>query len=323
LTLLDVQNLKMHYGTMRGPVQAVDDISFQLGKRESIGLAGESGCGKTSAALSILRLLPWNAKIIGGDITLEGKSLIKMSDKEFRNNIRWKRISMIFQGAMNALHPTYTIGTQIAEAVLTHEKTGKKEALERAAKLIELVGMERERINRYPHELSGGMKQRCVTAMALACNPDIVIADEPTTALDVIVQAQVLEVMKELRNRLDISMIVISHDLSLIAEICTKSAIMYAGKIAEIGDVSHIYKEPMHPYTKKLISAFPSVIGPRTELASIPGFPPDLLKPPTGCRFHPRCPHAMLICREKEPPLIEVGGKNHFTACHLYGEEKT
>lgn len=280
MALLNVDNLAMYYETIRGYVKAVDNVSFQVDQKETLGLAGESGCGKTSAALSILKLLPWNGKIIGGTIKLAGENLLELSDSEFRKKIRWKRISMIFQGAMNALHPTYTIGHQIAEAILQHERVNKEEALERATKLIELVGMEPERVNRYPHELSGGMKQRSVTAMALACNPDLIIADEPTTALDVIVQAQVLKVMKELRSRLDISMIVISHDLALISETCNRIAIMYAGKIAEIGDVVHIYKEPVHPYTEKLITAFPSVVGPKTELSSIGGFPPDLLKPP-------------------------------------------
>ncbi len=322
MALLDVENLKMYYGTLRGQVRAVDDVSFQVASKESLGLAGESGCGKTSVALTILRLLPWNAKIVGGSIKLAGEDIVKMSESQLQKEIRWKRISMIFQGAMNALHPTYTVGAQITEAILTHEKVGKEEALERATKLIELVGMEPSRVKRYPHELSGGMKQRAVTAMALACNPDLVIADEPTTALDVIVQAQVLEVMKDLRNRLGISMLVISHDLALIAETCNKIAIMYAGKIIENGDVTYIFKEPLHPYTQKLITAFPSVIGPRTELSSIHGFPPDLLKPPPGCRFHPRCEHAMEICRKKEPPLIEVGN-NRYVACHLHEGRKT
>ncbi|MGD8506174.1 MAG: ABC transporter ATP-binding protein [Candidatus Bathyarchaeota archaeon] len=323
MALLDVENLRMYYEILRGQVKAVDNVTFHVEKKESLGLAGESGCGKTSAALSILKLLPWNGKIVDGSIRLGGEDITQMKDSEFRNKIRWKKVSMIFQGAMNALHPTYTVGHQITEAILKHEAINKKEAMERATKLIELVGMESERVKRYPHELSGGMKQRAVTAMALACNPDLVIADEPTTALDVIVQAQVLKVMKELRSRLDISMIVISHDLSLISEICNKSAIMYAGKIAEYGDVVHIYKEPLHPYTEKLITAFPSVIGPKTELSSIPGFPPDLLRPPPGCRFHPRCAYAMEICRRKEPPLVEVESKDHFVACHLHGGEKT
>jgi len=317
VSLLTVENLKMYYNTIRGDVKAVDDVSFTVGTRESLGLAGESGCGKTSAALCIMKLLPTNGRIVDGKITLDGTDVVKLSDEEVRQKIRWKRVSMIFQGAMNALHPTYTIGHQIAEAILTHENVGKKKALERAGKLLELVGMEASRINRYPHELSGGMKQRAVTAMALSCNPDLVIADEPTTALDVIVQAQVLRVMKELQGRLDLSWILITHDLSMIAETCTRAAIMYAGKIVEYGEVVPMFKEPLHPYTQKLITAFPSVLGPKVELSSIHGFPPDLLKPPPGCRFHPRCQYATEICRTKEPTFVE-SGKGQYVACHLY-----
>ena len=318
--LLRVKNLKMYYATLRGYVKAVDDVSFEVNKKEALGLAGESGCGKTSAALSIIKLLPPNGRIIDGKITLEGEDIAKMSDAEVRKKIRWKKISMIFQGAMNALHPTYTIGSQITEAIRTHEDFSKTEAEEKASKLLELVGIEASKVNRYPHELSGGMKQRAVTAMALSCDPDLVIADEPTTALDVIVQAQVLRVIKELKNRLDISMMLISHDLSMIAETCDKIAIMYAGKIVEYGDIVSVFKEPRHPYTEKLITAFPSVLGLKTELTSIHGFPPDLIDPPSGCRFHPRCEHSMEICRMKEPELIEIGKKMHQVACHLYGE---
>lgn len=315
--LLNVENLRMYYETLRGYVRAVDDVSFKLEREHALGLAGESGCGKTSTALAILRLLPWNAKIIEGKITLDGEDLVKMSDKDIRNKVRWKRISMVFQGAMNALHPTYSVGKQIVEAVLLHEDVGGNEAGERAEKLLELVGIEASKINRYPHELSGGMKQRVVTAMALACNPDIVIADEPTTALDVIVQAQVLKVMKELQRKLKLSWILITHDLSMITETCDRLAIMYAGKIAEYGDLATLYKEPLHPYTGRLIAAFPSIVGPKSELSSIPGFPPDLLVPPPGCRFHPRCPKAMEICRTEEPLSVEAD-EGHYVACHLY-----
>jgi peptide/nickel transport system ATP-binding protein len=318
MQLLNIENLKMYYETVRGPVRAVDSVNLSLDQKGAIGLAGESGCGKTSVALTILKLLPWNSKIIDGKIELEGEDILKMKDEEFREKIRWKRISMIFQGAMNALHPTYTIGRQISEAIRQHEDVSKEEALERATKLIELVGMKADRIKRYPHELSGGMKQRTVTAMALACNPDMIIADEPTTALDVIVQAQVLRVMKDLRARLDLSMMLISHDLSMIAETCDTMAIMYAGKVAEYGDVRTVFKEPLHPYTQKLIGAFPSVIGAKTELSSIAGFPPDLLTPPPGCRFHPRCPYAMDICKTTEPEPLEIGSRKHLVACHLH-----
>ncbi len=318
MEILQVNNLKMYYETLRGYVKAVDDVTFKLDKGEALGLAGESGCGKTSTALTLLKLLPWNSKIMSGSIMMDGMDLVKLKDSEMRREVRWKRISMIFQGAMNALHPIYTVEQQITEGILAHEKVSKEEAAERAVQLVELVGLEASKVNRYPHELSGGMKQRVIVAMALACNPTLVIADEPTTALDVIVQAQVLKVMKELQRRLDLSWILITHDLSLIAETCHKAAIMYAGKIVEYGDVAHIFKEPLHPYTDMLVSAFPSVVGDIKELSSIGGFPPDLLKPPPGCRFHPRCPHAMEICRVKDPGFIEKEEKAQQVACHLY-----
>ena len=318
MPLLQVKNLKMYYKTLRGYVQAVDDVSFEVNKEDSFGLVGESGCGKTSCALTILKLLPSNARIVKGNIIFEGKDLVKMKDKDLRREIRWKRISMIFQGAMNALHPTYSIGRQISEAIILHEDVNKPEALERAGKFLELVGLEQDKINRYPHELSGGMKQRVVTAMALACNPALVIADEPTTALDVIIQAQVLKVMKELRGKLKVAWMLITHDLSLITETCNKLAIMYAGKIVECGDLASLYKETLHPYTEKLLTSFPSIVGPVRELSSIPGFPPDLLNPPKGCRFHPRCPQAMEICKREEPILMTTHSGKHQVACHLY-----
>lgn len=318
MTLLQVKNLKMYYKTLRGYVQAVDDVSFEVNKEDSFGLVGESGCGKTSCALTILKLLPSNARIVKGNIIFEGKDLVKMKDKDLRRQIRWKRISMIFQGAMNALHPTYSIGRQISEAIILHEDVSRQEALERTGKFLELVGLEQDQIKRYPHELSGGMKQRVVTAMALACNPALVIADEPTTALDVIIQAQVLRVMKELRGKLKVAWMLITHDLSLITETCNKLAIMYAGKIVEYGDLASLYKETLHPYTEKLLTSFPSIVGPIRELSSIPGFPPDLLNPPKGCRFHPRCPQAMEICKGEEPILMKTHGEKHHVACHLY-----
>lgn len=319
MPLLQVENLKMYYETLRGYVRAVDDVSFQMDKGDALGLAGESGCGKTSAALSIIKLLPPNGKILGGKMLFNDQDLASLSDAVVRKKIRWKKISMIFQGAMNALHPIKTIESQITEAILFHEKVGKKEARDRAGKLLDLVGIGASKGDRYPHELSGGMKQRSVTAMALACNPDMVIADEPTTALDVIIQAQVLKVIKELQQKLSLSMLLISHDLSMIAEICNKAAIMYAGKIVEYGDIAPIFKDSLHPYTEKLIGAFPSILGRRTELSSIHGFPPDLLNPPSGCRFYPRCQYAMDVCKKEEPPLLEMSHKEHSVACHLFG----
>ena len=316
MELLRVENLKTYFQIMRGHVRAVDDVSFKIEKGEAFGLAGESGCGKTTTALAILKLLPSNGRIIGGKILFEGKNLLEIPEEEWRKNYRWKKISVIFQGAMNSLNPIMNVGDQIAEAILLHEQITKNEALERARKLLDLVGIGAERVDRYPHELSGGMKQRAIIAMALACNPNLIIADEPTTALDVIIEAQVLRVMKEMQRKLHISMLVISHDLSMIAETCEKIAIMYAGKIVEQGDIATIYKEPLHPYTERLIGAFPSITGPRRELSTIEGFPPDLLNPPSGCRFHPRCPYAKEKCRREEPKIIPAG-KDRYVACHF------
>jgi peptide/nickel transport system ATP-binding protein len=310
----------MYYETMRGHVKAVDDVSFEVEKGDALGLAGESGCGKTSAALAVLKLYPWNAQIVSGKIMFDGEDILKFGEEKFRKNIRWKRISVIFQGAMNALHPTKSIGTQISEAITAHEDASKKDAWDRSGKLLDLVGIGASKVDRYPHELSGGMKQRAMIAMALACNPELIIADEPTTALDVIIETQVLRVIKELQRKLNLSMILISHDLAMIADTCNKIAVMYAGKIVEQGDTVSVFKNTLHPYTQKLIGSFPSIIGPKKELTSIHGFPPDLLNPPPGCRFHPRCSYAMEICRAKEPKMIETSSSKHFAACHLLGK---
>jgi len=315
--LLDVENLTIHYWTLRGYVHAVDDISFSINKGDALGFAGESGCGKTTAMLGILRLLPHNATM-KGKILFEGKDLLQIPMDVFRKEIRWRKIATVFQGAMNSLHPTIKIGEQIAEAIMLHEDVSKEEAWKRAERLLDLVGVKAERADRYPHELSGGLKQRTMIAMSLACNPTLVIADEPTTALDVIVEAQVLKVMKEIQEKLGLTLIFVTHDLSLIAETCNKVAIMYAGKIVEMGEVVTVYKEPLHPYTQKLLAAFPSILGRKTELVAIPGFPPDLLYPPPGCRFHPRCDYAMEICRKEEPKGFFDGKR--FIACHLYSK---
>lgn len=317
MALLDVQGLRTYYTTLRGSVKAVDRVDFQVEKGEAIGLAGESGCGKTTVALSLLRILPLGGRILGGKILFKGDDIVKLKESEMRKRIRWKGISIVFQGAMNALNPVYKVGDQIVEAILLHEsKVSKGEAMERVEKLFETVGLEPSRANNYPHEFSGGMRQRALIAMALACNPGLLIADEPGTALDVIVQAQVLKLMKELKDKLNLSMIMITHDLSIIAETCSKVAIMYAGKIIEYGDITTIFKEPLHPYTRGLIGAFPSIKAAKRRMSSIPGFPPDLLDPPLGCRFHPRCSYAMDVCRKKEPRVMEVAGE-HRVACHL------
>jgi len=317
MPILDVQDLRTYYSTLRGPVKAVDGVGLQVSQGEALGLAGESGCGKTTVALSLMRILPSSGKIMGGKILFKDKDIVTLNEKQMRK-IRWKGMSIVFQGAMNALNPLFRLGDQISEAILTHEaKVSKREAMKRTRKLLELVGLEPKRTKDYPHELSGGMRQRGLIAMALACNPQLLIADEPGTALDVIVQAQVLSLMEELKRKLNLAMLLITHDLSIIADTCEKVAIMYAGKIVEHGDIADIFKEPLHPYTQGLIGAFPSIKAAKKRISSIPGLPPDLLNPPSGCRFHPRCSYAKDLCKSEDPVEIRVSEGSHFAACHL------
>jgi peptide/nickel transport system ATP-binding protein len=316
MTMLEVQDLKTYYSTLKGDVKAVDDVRLQIEKGEALGLVGESGCGKTTLALAIMRLLPWNGRIVGGKIILNDVNIIGLDEDTFDKDYRWKRMSYVFQGAMNALNPVFKVGAQIAEAITIHEDVEKKEAMDRARELFRLVGIDPVRITSYPHELSGGMKQRAMIAMALACNPDFIIADEPTTALDVIVQAQTLEVIRELQKKLGLTMMLITHDLSVVAQTCTACAIMYAGNIFEYADIDTIFSDPAHPYTEALTRAFPSIKEDRRELDSIAGVPPNLLNPPTGCRFNPRCTRRMEICTKEKPEYLELG-ERHFAACHL------
>lgn len=318
MAVLSVEDLTTNYRTLRGWVRAAENVSFELEQGQALGLAGESGCGKSTVALSLLKILPSGGRIRHGRIVFKGQDLVPLSEGEMRK-IRWKGISIVFQGAMNALNPVFKVGDQIAEAIKTHEQNiGDAEVKERVGKLLETVGIEATRASNYPHEFSGGMRQRALIAMALAADPSIVIADEPGTALDVIVQAQILRLLRDLKDKLGLSMILISHDLSIIAETCEKVAIMYAGRIVEYGDAITIFKDPKHPYTQGLIKAFPSIHGPRVRMTSIPGNPPDLLDPPKGCRFNPRCPYVMDICKQVEPQLEEHDEKGHKVACHLY-----
>ena len=318
MPVLQVQGLTTHYRTMRGWVRAAENVSFDVAEGEALGIAGESGCGKSTVALSLLKILPQGGVIRKGNILFEGRDLVPLSEEEMRK-IRWKGISIVFQGAMNALNPVLKVGDQIGEAIKTHEKdVSNSDVKNRVAKLLETVGIEPSRADNYPHEYSGGMRQRALIAMALAVNPTLLIGDEPGTALDVIVAAQTLKLLRELKDKLGLSMILISHDLSIIAETCEKVAIMYAGKIVEYGDAISIFKNPLHPYTQGLIKAFPSIRGPKVQLTSIPGQPPDLLNPPSGCRFHPRCPFVMDVCKQQEPLLVEHAEKLHRVACHLY-----
>jgi peptide/nickel transport system ATP-binding protein len=315
MVLLRVEKLRTCYFTPNGSVMAVDGVSFELKEGETLGLVGESGCGKTTAALSIIRLLPSYARILEGRIIFNGIELTAL-DNEGMRRIRGKEMSMVFQGSMQALNPLMKIGDQIAESVIQHEHCTKRRALRRAKELLKLVGMDTSRISSYQHELSGGMRQRAMIAVALACQPKLLIADEPATALDVIVQARVLNLMRELKKNHDLSVIMITHDLSVVAEMCDRVAVMYAGKLVECGDIFSLHSNPLHPYTQGLLSAFPNIRGPRKTLAFIPGMPPNLLQPPTGCRFHPRCPYAMKVCSAEEPKLIEVAGARSV-ACHL------
>lgn len=263
LSLLEIQGLKAYYAVARGQVKAVDDVGLSVCQGEALGLVGESGCGKSTLALATMRLGPSNMQIVNGSIGFDGTDILKVDNDIFRKTYRWRKMSMIFQGAMNALNPVFKVGDQIAEAITSHEDVEKTEALERAARLIQLVGIDPKRINSYPHELSGGMKQRIMIAMALALDPKFVIADEPTTALDVIVQAQILKVLKDLQGKLNLSLMLISHDLSVVAELCDSISIMYAGKIVEYGNIGSVFRSPQHPYTKGLISSFPSIKGSR------------------------------------------------------------
>lgn len=318
MKILEINDLRMYYTTKKGDVKAVEEVSLEVAKGESVGLVGESGCGKTSIGISILKLLPDNARILEGEVLFKGEDLVPKTEDEMRS-VRWDGISMIFQAAMNALNPVYKVGDQIVEAIMLHEGVRKEEAYDRVAALYELVGMTPERMDNYPHEYSGGMKQRAIIAMALACDPDMIIADEPTTALDVIVQDNIIKQIKRIQKELNMTMLYISHDISVIAETCERIAVMYAGNVVEYSDSVSLFSSPLHPYTHGLLSSFPSIKGPLKKLIPIPGEPPNLLNPPTGCRFHTRCPYAQKLCKESMPDFREYGDR-HYAACHFAGE---
>ncbi|MBU0954937.1 MAG: ABC transporter ATP-binding protein [Spirochaetes bacterium] len=315
--ILDVKNLRLYYHTSKGVVKALDDVSFTLKKGETLGLVGESGCGKTTTGVALLRMPSPPGRIEeGSKIVVDGIDIMTLSEKDIRKDVRWEEISMVFQGAMNCLTPVYTIGKQMMETLQEHRDMDKKQAEELIKEYLGLVGLPPEVAGRYPHELSGGMKQRVVIATALFLKPKLVILDEPTTALDVIVQAQIVNLLKKLKKTFDLSFIFITHDLALEAEICDRICVMYAGKIAELGTNQQIYGKqgPAHPYTEKLLAATPLLKKKVDTLSFIPGAPPDLIHPPTGCRFHPRCHVAMDKCREEEPPLLEIE-PGHMVAC--------
>jgi len=315
MPFFEVNDLQMYYSTSSGYVKAVDCVNLELEQGETLGIAGESGCGKSSIGLSIMRILPRNARIMGGEILLDGTDILKLAEDEMRE-VRWKKISVIFQGAMNALNPVQKVGDQVSEALKIHEDMKKEERRERVASVFELVGLDSSRMDSYPHELSGGMKQRVIIAMSLILDPKLIIADEPTTALDVVMQDQILYEVNKLQKKFKISMIYISHDMSVLAENCDKVAIMYGGKIVESARTEDVFKNPRHPYSIALLDAFPSIKGPMKRLRSIRGAPPDLRSPPTGCYFEPRCPFASDICKKEAPPSLKVD-EEHYSSCHF------
>ena len=320
--VLKVENLKINFFIRKGIVYAVDDISFTLKKGETLGLVGESGCGKTTTVLGLMKMVPTPGEITGGRILIEGKDIIPLSENEMRKKVRWEKISMVFQGAMSCLTPVYTIEKQMMETIQEHKNIERLQAKKCIINYLNLVGLPEDIIRRYPHELSGGMKQRIVIATALFLEPKIVICDEPTTALDVVVQAQIINLIKRLKKKLGLSVIFITHDLATETEVADRLLVMYAGKLVEIGTNEQIYGKggPIHPYTEKLLKATPRLHEKVEELSFIPGTPPDLVDPPSGCRFHPRCSEAMERCKKDEPPLIEVEPEHQIACWRNYHE---
>jgi oligopeptide/dipeptide ABC transporter ATP-binding protein len=320
--LLKVSNLKTYFFTHEGIVKAVDNVNFSVNQGETLGIVGESGSGKSVTALSIMRLIPQPpGKIVSGEIVFEGKNLCTLSEKEMRK-IRGRKISMIFQEPMTSLDPVFTIGHEIVETILLHQNVAKKEATERAIQMLEVVGIPDayRRMKNYPHELSGGMRQRIMIAMALSCNPALLIADEPTTALDVTIQAQILRLMNDLKKKFNTAVLMITHDLGVISEMCDYVAVMYAGHIVEYTDIYTIFEKPMHPYTKGLSKSIPRMDKETKNLETIKGIVPNLLHLPPGCPFAPRCEYAFDRCFKEMPELIEVE-PNHLVNCHLMEEK--
>jgi peptide/nickel transport system ATP-binding protein len=318
-TLLELRELKTYYETYEGTAKAVDGLTFEICEGEIFGLVGESGCGKSTVALSILRLVPAPGKIVAGEILFEDKNLLTQTEDEMRG-IRGEKIAFISQDPMAALNPVFKIGEQIADTLIVHRNLSKEQAHDLSVKKLEQVGLANPEgtYNLYSHELSGGMRQRAMIAMALACDPKLLIADEPTTALDVTIQAQILDLLKDLCKAMSMTVLLITHNLGIVAEICDRLGVMYAGKLAEIGSAESFFETPMHPYTRGLLKAVPKATEEIEELNTIRGEVSDLINPPKGCRFYPRCPHVMEECRKIEPPFFDVGPK-HKASCYLYG----
>lgn len=315
--LLEVTRLSVDYvDPPHPPAAALREITFTVQRGEALGIVGESGCGKTTLMLALMRLLPAAGRIVAGSVRLDGVELLDL-DAQAMAALRWKRIAMIFQGAMNALNPVRTVGDQIAEAIRLHEGVTARRTLDRRVEeLLDLVGIAANRRAHYPFQYSGGMRQRAMIAMALACSPDLIIADEPTTALDVMIQAQILQLLAELRRRLNLSILLVTHDLGIVAELCDRVLVMYGGVTAESADVDTIYNAPVHPYTQALLQAFPDPTRPAQKLAAIPGAPPRLNDLPPGCRFAPRCPQVFARCRTAPPPVYAITPA-HAASCFL------
>jgi len=316
--LVDIRNLKTYFYTEDGVVPAVDGVDMYVKRGETLGVVGESGCGKSVTSLSVMRLIASPpGKIVEGEILFQGEDLLKKSEAEMRK-IRGNDISMIFQEPMTSLNPVYTIGDQISEAIMLHQGLNKKDATEKAVEMLRLVGipLPERRVNEYPHQLSGGMRQRVMIAMALSCNPKLLIADEPTTALDVTIQAQILELMKKLKKELGMAIMLITHDLGVVAEMCERVVVMYGGKVVEEGDAVSIFKSPLHPYTEGLLQSIPRMDEDVDRLHVIEGVVPNPLHLPEGCRFHPRCPYAIEKCKASQPPLEQVA-PGRYVACFL------
>lgn len=313
--LLSVRDLRVEYLAPGGRTRAVDDVSFTIDAGEIVGLAGESGSGKSTIAQAIVRVLRPPAAITGGEVRFDGEDVLAMNEEALRA-FRWRKVSLVFQSAMNALSPVLSVGEQIADVILAHERTTRAAAMDRAASLLKLVGISADRLSSYPHQLSGGMRQRVVIAIALALSPKLMIMDEPTTALDVVVQREILQQIAELSRKLGFSILFVTHDISLLLELSTRVAVLYAGKLVELAPARRIWEASLHPYTKGLLASFPSLTGPRRRLSGIPGSPPDMRSPPPGCRFHPRCPEAIDRCKTELPELA-FAGEGRLAACHL------
>lgn len=324
--ILTVQDLCVEYMTPRGPARAVDHVSFELRPGEIFGLAGESGCGKSTIAHAIMRLIKDPGFITGGSIRFRDRDVLQLSPGQLRD-FRWRNVALVSQSAMNALNPVITVGSQLVDALVAHEKLSHRAARVRAAELFQLVGIEPRRLRSFAHQLSGGMRQRSIIAMALALNPDVLIMDEPTTALDVVVQRDILQQIEDLQAKLGFAILFITHDLSLLVEMSTRISVMYAGKLVEVAPADELLDQPLHPYTVGLMNSFPSIDGENRRLEGIPGQPPDLVSPPSGCRFHPRCPRCvrddleLYRLQTSAQPVLKEVSPGHWVACHLYRGE--